>query len=331
MKILVTGGAGYVGSQLTAALWQDGHEVQVLDSLMFGGDSIVSLLEAERFSLHVGDVRSAETLRRAVDGVDAIIHLAALVGEPACAKRPDVTREINADATAGLVEVARSSGVSRFIFASTCSNYGVSDSDVDADETAPLHPLSLYAETKIQAEQSVLAACTPTFHTCVLRLATVFGLSPRMRFNLLVNQFVRDAVCRGEVIVYRPDAWRPLTHIRDAVAAYRRCLAAPAEQIAGEIFNVGTANYRKRDLLDILQRLVPTMRVELHEGTSDPRDYRVSFKKIEQALGFAPLYTLEPSIVALQTALKQGIFRDPYNAMYDAWFDEAQLIHFHDS
>lgn len=320
-----------MGAVLSAALLCDGHDVRVLDSLMFGGDGVVGLLEDPRFSLQVDDIRSASAVRRAVEGIDVVIHLAALVGEPACGKRPDVAREINLDATVQLVDLARAHGVSRFIFASTCSNYGVSDPSLEAEENAPLHPLSLYAETKIAAEQAVLAAHHATFHPCVLRLATVFGLSPRMRFNLMVSQFVRDAVCGREVMLYRPEAWRPLTHVRDAVDAYRRCIAASTDTVSGQVFNAGTANYRKRDLIDILMRIVPETKVELREGASDPRDYRVSFAKIRRVLGFSPSHTLEGAMIALKIALEQGVFGDPYAAVYEAWYDEAQLVPWVDS
>ncbi len=316
MKLLVTGGAGYIGSVLVPELLQHGHRVRVLDNFTFGGESLLGAYDHRAFEVAPGEVRDRDLLRAVLSGVDGVIHLAAVVGDPACAQDPEAARRINLQATCDLIDLGRELGVNRFVFASTCSNYGVSDTTRLADETTPLNPVSLYAETKVAAEEYVMAAAGDRFCATVVRLATVFGLSPRMRFDLLVNEFVRDAVLDRKVVVYGPSSWRPFLHVRDAARAFVACLAAPEPLIRGQVFNVGCGNYRKMELLDLLSQNVPGLRVELAEGKADPRDYRVSFDKIQRLLRFETAYDLKTGIEKITDALARGVIRAPRSRVY---------------
>jgi nucleoside-diphosphate-sugar epimerase len=271
MKVLVTGGAGYIGSVLTSHLLQVGHRVRVLDALMFGGESLLGVYDHSDFEFVRADVREAEEVAPALEGVDAVIHLAAIVGEPACRMYAELARTTNLDATISLVDQAKREGVSRFVFTSTCSNYGISDISILAGEEMPLNPISLYSETKVEAEKYVVGAADDTFCASVLRLATAYGLSPRMRFDLLVNELVRDAVSRKWVVLYGPESWRPFVHVKDVARAFETVLEAPGDVISGSTFNVGadSENYQKVQLAELIKKHVPYADMEIMDRKSD--------------------------------------------------------------
>jgi nucleoside-diphosphate-sugar epimerase len=317
---LVTGGAGYVGSLLVADLLARGTRVRVLDSLLHG--SVPSLLGPfgdERFEFLHGDVRDPDAVREAVDGVDAVVHLAAIVGDPACARDEDTARKVNFEATAGLLDAAEAAGVRRFLFASTCSNYGkLADGDAVATEEWELRPLSVYAESKVEAELEVLARNREGFETACLRLATVYGASPRMRFDLTVNEFTRDVALDGSLVVYGEQFWRPYVHVRDAASAFALALDAPAESLAGQVFNVGSTdeNYRKLDLVELLRERFPSLDVEYVHRDEDPRDYRVSFEKIATVLGYGAERTVADGVDEVIRLLESRIIEDPHAAVY---------------
>lgn len=310
MKILVTGGAGYVGAVLVPELLGRGHHVTVWDNFHYGGHGLLGVLEHPHFILWKRDIREQLCLTH----IEVVIHLAAIVGGQACSKNPGETMEINVDATRHLVELARNDGVTRFIFASTCSNYGVLDSDNVATEEAPLQPTSLYAETKVRAEEIVLAAQRPGFRTMALRLASVYGLSPRMRFDLLLNEFARDAVMTSCLSLHDPDSWRPFVHLRDVVRAISQFAEQPFFD-NHQIFNVGGHNLQKKEIVQILKRLVPWPEVRVKESEKDPRNYRVDFSRIKR-FGFIPNYTPEEGLISLVQAVKLGVFEDAYSSMY---------------
>jgi nucleoside-diphosphate-sugar epimerase len=318
-KILVTGGAGYVGSIVVDELLGAGHRVRVLDTLLHG--SVPSLLIVwgnPEFEFMHGDVRDQDACRAALEGVDAVVHLAAIVGDPACSREPDLAREVNLEATTRLLDDAGAAGVERFVFASTCSNYGRLGDDALAVEDFPLAPISLYAETKVAAEQAVLHRSVNGFAGCCLRLATVYGTSPRMRFDLTVNEFAREVALDRELLVYGEQFWRPYVHVRDAAQAVLLALAAPTETVAGEVFNVGDTNenYRKLDLVEILLQRFPQARVEFVHKDEDPRDYRVSFEKVKQGLGFAAKWSVPVGTDEVIALLTSGLLADPYADFY---------------
>ena len=233
-----------------------------------------------------------------------VVHLAAIVGDPACSRDPELARAVNREGTKALLDDAEAAGVERFVLASTCSNYGkMADAEVYATEDWELRPVSLYAETKVDAE---------------LRFATVYGASPRMRFDLTVNEFSRDMLLKGELVVYGEQFWRPYVHVRDAARAVMTVLDSPPDATSGEVFNVGDTaeNYRKLDLVELLTERVPEAQVSYVHKDEDPRDYRVSFEKVKEKLGFEVSRTVPDGMDEILALLRSGLLEDPYAAGY---------------
>lgn len=307
-SVLVSGGAGYIGSILTRQLLEDGWRVRVLDALFYGAASLLDVRDHPRFELIQGDTRDDACVTRALEGVDAVVHVAELVGDPACAVDPELTRAINLDATRRLAALARAGGVRRFVYPSSCSVYGASDSVVDED--SPLHPVSLYAETKIAAEEAIQALGDGRFEPVILRLATVFGRSPRPRFDLVVNLLTARAIADGEVTLFGGSQWRPFVHVADAAAAIRFCLTAPAEDVSGQIFNVGSdnLNYTIGEIADTVLDATPGARLR-EIADPDARNYRVSFARL-RSLGFEPSTPIRTGIAEIQRALSTGEVTD---------------------
>lgn len=304
-RVVVTGGAGYIGSVLVHYLLESGYHVAVIDNLRYGGHGLLGVWNHPHFQFCKQDIRDQQALVGLLQGADVLVHLAAIVGHPACFQDTYGAWSTNYAGTCYLLEVARSVGVRHFVFASTCSNYGVCGW---ATEKTSLEPLSIYSQTKVEAETQVLVAQIPV--TTVLRLATVYGISPRMRFDLLLNEFIRDALGNG-LEVYGPDSWRPLIHVQDVARAIEW---AVAREVDG-IFNVGGDNRRKQDIVDSIKHIYPQMTVEVKKGKEDPRNYRVSFRKISEH-GFVSRYTPEDSIGTISRALGLGVFGDPYEERY---------------
>jgi nucleoside-diphosphate-sugar epimerase len=313
--ILVTGGAGYVGAVVVDELLERGYSVRVLDTLLHG--SVPSLLQSwsnERFQFVRGDIRDSSARRAALEDVRAVLHLAAIVGDPACARDPETARAVNVDATRGLLDDAEAAGVERCVIASTCSNYGkMADSNIYATEEFELRPVSLYAETKVAAELDALERADG-LGTCCLRFATVYGVSPRMRFDLTVNEFTREVALGAELVVFGEQFWRPYVHVRDAARAIVACLEAASDAVAGEVFNVGATdqNLRKQDLVELLVARLPDTKIERVARAEDPRDYRVSFEKIGSTLGFAVTRTVAEGVDEVLALLRSGAVIDPF-------------------
>jgi nucleoside-diphosphate-sugar epimerase len=318
-SILVTGGGGYIGSVVVDELLSRGHGVRVLDSLIHG--SVPSLLHVwnhRNFDFVQGDIRDRGLTRGALEDVSAIVHLAAIVGDPACARQPSLAREVNLEGTRKLFDDAEAMGIRRVVFASTCSNYGMRDSGALATEEDELAPVSLYAETKVAAELDLLARSNGVPATCCLRFATVYGASPRMRFDLTINEFTRDVCLGTDLVVFGEQFWRPYIHIRDAAQAVVLALESPDEKVARQVFNVGDTeeNYRKLDIVELLKQRVPSAKIAFVHKDEDPRDYRVSFEKIKAQLGFRAERSVSDGIDEVIGLLQSGIIGDPYAAAY---------------
>jgi nucleoside-diphosphate-sugar epimerase len=313
--LLVVGGAGYVGSVLVRTLLAAGYRVRVLDCLLFDqGTSLASVFDLPGFEFVRGDLTDRGTVAAALEGVGGVVLLAALVGDPVCRKYPELARKTNDEGAKQLFELVEEAGIDRFVFTSTCSNYGLRDTDEPADEEAALAPLSLYAETKVEFERFVLAR-EGSWRTCptILRVATAYGLSPRMRFDLTISEFTRTLASGEELIVYDADSWRPYCHVADICKAIRTVLEAPEESVRGEVFNVGASdeNYTKRMVVEAVQEhLEGAGRVRFTEGGQDARNYRVSFEKIRSRLGFEPDHRVPESVGRLIGALRVGAFDD---------------------
>jgi nucleoside-diphosphate-sugar epimerase len=314
---LVSGGAGYLGIPAIHELHDRGRSVRVLDALLHDEqDEIVAELGSRGVEVIRGDIRDPAARRRALDGVDEIVHLAAIVGDPACARDPQLSQAVNVDATAALVADACTAGVRRFVFASTCSNYGrTADATVPIAEDGALAPVSLYAEQKVAIERALLNGAQAPMEVTCLRLATLYGVAPRMRFDLTVNEFTRDLWAGRNLHVFGERFWRPYVHVRDAALAIRLALDAPPEQVAGEVFNVGQSgeNFRKLDLVDIIRSQIDRGTVSFVHRDEDPRSYRVSFDKIARVLGFHPAMTVADGVAEIVAALDSGRFRDPFD------------------
>jgi nucleoside-diphosphate-sugar epimerase len=323
MRVTVTGGAGYIGSILVYHLLEQGAEVTVLDRLFYGGEPLTPLVGRPGFRLLTGDVRDDKALREAMTGADAVVHLAAIVGDPACAANEDLSWSINRDGVRAALRMAQECGAGRFLFSSTCSNYGVSSPDTLASEDAALNPLSIYAKSKVEAEAAVLGAEGDIAAT-VLRFATICGVSPRMRFDLLVAEMARAAALGEPIDIYAPDAWRPFLHVRDAARAISRCISEPvSELVAGRVFNVVGENYQKKGLAELTRRHFPDVKIETTDRMPDLRDYRVSAGLIDKTLGFRPQLTIEDAFLETARAVQQGLFRDPHWRGRSALLDDA--------
>jgi nucleoside-diphosphate-sugar epimerase len=316
---LITGGSGYIGALLAQELLGAGHEVRVLDSLLHGQEDIAREQEQAGVEVIRADIRDAEARRRALTDAEAVVHLAAIVGDPACALDPQVSDDVNVQATRALVADANELGVERLVFASTCSNYGrMADPDVPITEEGELRPVSLYAEQKVGMEQLILASGNGQTQPTCLRFATVYGVGRRMRFDLTVNEFTRDLWADRELEVFGEQFWRPYIHVRDAARAVRTVLEAPTEKVAGRVFNAGRSgeNYRKLDLVEEIGKQIDRGSVSYVRRDEDPRDYKVSFDKIKAELGFETLMTVPDGIVEIIAALDAKQFGDPYDGRY---------------
>ena len=317
--VLVTGGGGYIGVPLCEELLASGRRVRVLDLLLHGQTSAADQLERAGVEVLQGDIRDPEARRVALRGADAVVHLAAIVGDPACARDPALSHEVNVEASGALAADARQAGAVRLIFASTCSNYGrMSDPTVPITEEGELAPVSLYAEQKVQIEKALLAGENGGLKPTCLRFATVYGSAPRMRFDLTVNEFTRDLWADRDLEVFGEQFWRPYVHVRDAARAIRVVLDASPERVGGDVFNVGRSgeNYRKLDLVEEIRRRIPSGRVSYVHRDEDPRDYKVSFEKIRKTLGFETLMTVPDGIAELIDRLNAGDFPNPFDPVY---------------
>ena len=304
-KILVTGGGGYVGSVLARKLLDKHYYVRILDQLVFGKESVQDLLSHKNFDLMVGSVEDEYITKKAVQDVDAVIHLAGISNDPCCDLAPELTYKVNYLGTKQLLNLSKEAGVKRFIFASTASVYGASGDNLVNEESAT-NPVSLYAKTKLECEKLVAQEQTDNFSTCSLRKSTIYGYSPRMRFDLVVNILTAMAIKEKKIMINGGDQWRPHLHLSDAANAYLLCLESPDEKIRGQIFNVGSENFRIKDVAKTVKDIFPDIKV-FESNTADKRSYMASFDKITNSLNFKPEKTIKDGILEIKEAFDKEL------------------------
>ena len=312
-RVLVTGGAGFIGSHLTRMLLDRGYHVRVLDRFDYGRNGMANLRHS-RLEVLQGDICNTRDLNHAMRDVDGVIALAAIVGDPACNLDPEETINLNYTATKLLVDACNFHGVRRLVFASSCSVYGASNHDL-LTERSRLNPVSLYARTRVLSENIIFDRYGDV-EPVVLRLSTVFGLSPRMRFDLVVNTLTVRAVVERKISIFGGDQWRPNVHCRDAARAFLLALEAPTKVVSGEIFNVGgeALNHKISEIGLMVARVVEGVDVVIQDEINDRRDYRVSFEKIRRALGFVPEMSVEDGIREVAAAVQRDAALQHYQS-----------------
>lgn len=313
--VLVVGGAGYIGAVLVRKLLDRGTKVRLLDSLVYGDSAIGEVLDHPNLEFMNGDCRNIQDVVKAMTGATSVIHLAAVVGDPACEQDKQNALEINYSATRMMVEIAKGHGIGRFIFASSCSVYGASEFVMD--ERSRTEPISLYGKTKIDSEKVLLDARSEAFHPIILRFATVFGLAPRPRFDLVVNLLTAKARQEGVITIYNGEQWRPFIHVDDIARGIVETLYAPIQNVSGEIFNVGDdrLNFTLGQIAGKIREHFPETLVQEVEN-NDRRNYRVSFAKIRNQIGFSCNRTIDDGIVEIAQAFDRHVIEDYQEAFY---------------
>jgi nucleoside-diphosphate-sugar epimerase len=340
-KVLVIGGAGYLGSVLVERLLVLGYPVRILDSFIYGKKSVEAFKGNKDVEILEGDIRNVESVSSAIKNVSSVILLAAVVGDPASKARPEQTVETNFLAAQAISSACKRSGVEKFVYASTCSVYGVG-ADI-LDENAPLNPVSLYAKTKISSEESIMQMADSNFKPTIMRMSTLYGYSPRMRFDLVVNTMTMSAYLDKQINVFGGGQWRPLVHVQDAAEAYIKVLENDAAR--GKIYNVGSEkqNYKISEVANLVIGAVgafertperttaqtpgPEFKINTQSDNTDARDYRVSFKKINIELGFDVVSTIPDAALEIYAKLASKEIKDPKQKVYyNHYFDSSEEL-----
>jgi nucleoside-diphosphate-sugar epimerase len=323
--ILITGGGGYIGSFAVEQFITAGYKVKIFDKFIFGEDPVKTYISSPAVELVKGDIRDTQFVMSQLKEVDAVLHLAAIVGAPESSRIPELTWDINYHATKNLIdEVIKANqlgqiNVKRFIFVSTCSNYGSSGSNTYVNEQSSLDPISPYAESKVTAEKYLTSIDTKSLNWTICRLATVYGVSPRMRFDLLVNEFTREAVLKKKLIIYGNQG-RAFVHIADVINSFKLFLESPIELVTAKIFNVGDtqeSNKTKSELGQLVASVIKGTEVSVIEKDLDDRDYKVNFDLIRKSLGFKTTKTIKEGIREIEEYITSHLNNiDPYDNKY---------------
>jgi len=305
--VLISGGAGYIGSALVSRILRDTKwNVKVFDDLMYGGNSLFQFFNFDRFSFIKGDLRKFH-LEKILNDVDFVVNLAALVGEPICKKYPKEAKEINYEANLNLAKNCELMGISRYLMMSTCSNYGLRENQEMLTENDELQPISLYSETKVESEKKLLNEFND-LSTIILRASTAYGMASRIRFDLLLHQFIFEAWVKKQINLFGPNSWRPMVHVDDIARAIVLSLTNNEKIKHKDVFNVGSndQNFKK---IELAQMVANRLDVDIVESQSkkDPRDYRVSFDKISTELGFDTIHKPKESVEQIVTSLENGL------------------------
>jgi nucleoside-diphosphate-sugar epimerase len=321
-RVLVTGGAGYVGSVLVPKLLAAGHEVCVLDLYLYGERVLDAVRGDPRLTEVKGDLRDRALLGRILPGCDAVIHLACISNDPSFELDPELGKSINYDAFFGLVDIAKDSGVRRFIYASSSSVYGVKPGQ-DVTEELALEPLTDYSRYKAMCEDVLQHKRAPGFTTLILRPATVCGYSPRQRLDLAVNVMAAHAHCNRVIKVFGGGQMRPNLHIQDMTDLYLATLGWPDAAIDGRIYNAGYQNHTIADIAGIVKSVMGDDIAIRTTPTDDNRSYHISSEKIRRELGFSPRHSIEHAVRELKEAFEAGLLPDP---MGDPRYSNIKLM-----
>jgi nucleoside-diphosphate-sugar epimerase len=325
-RVLVVGGAGYLGSILTERLLRRGFRVRVLDNFLYGRRSLDALCGDENLEIYEGDLRNIHTCVTSLKDTNAVILLAAIVGDPASNARPTETIETNVLAAQALASACKLHHINRFLYASTCSVYGVGADLLDED--APLNPVSLYARTKIESEKIILEMGDEYFSPTILRMGTLYGYSPRMRFDLVVNTMSMKSFVDKKIQVFGGSQWRPLIGVEDAAEVFIRCIEADLQDVGNRVFNVGSdsQNYQIDQVAEIVAAALGGIPILKDNSNLDARDYRVSFSRLNRALGFIPGQTIDAAARGIFEKLSSGVIRNPSQRIdYNHFFDSAEV------
>jgi nucleoside-diphosphate-sugar epimerase len=326
-NVLVIGGAGYLGNIVVRKILDSGRNVRVLDSFIYGAQALSDLEHNPKLQIVEGDFRNIETVVSCLEDIDAVILLAAVVGDPASKARPTQTIETNLLAAQSLAYACSTHCISRFIYASTCSVYGKGDKILDENST--LNPISLYARTKIASEKSILNMSNSNFKPTILRMGTLYGYSKRMRFDLVVNTMTMKAFTDKKIQVFGGEQWRPLLHVDDAADVYCKCIDKPLDIVGSQIFNVGSEeqNYQIKDISKIICSSIKNIKIETLKSDIDNRDYQVSFQKIKIGLQFMPKNSIQNSCKKIYKSLQNEEFKNPEaKVYYNHYFDSTEEI-----
>lgn len=305
--ILVTGGAGYIGSVLCGQLLQAGYEVTCVDRFFFGTQTVAAYKDDPLFHMLRADTRTMEVSH--FKAMHAVVDLAGLSNDPACDLATDLTESINYKGAVHIAKLAKEAGVSRYIYASSCSVYGRGQEGQPVNETSPCHPVSLYAKCKLQVEQELLKLADDSFCLVLPRFATVYGASPRMRFDLIINIMTMFAYTRRKIIVLGGgQQWRPVVHVRDICTMLEAFLKAPVKKVNKAVFNIGSnvQNYRVIEVARNIQDLIPGVEIDIAPDDADKRSYNVDFSKLREAFGFEPAYDLVSGSKEVLAGLRDG-------------------------
>lgn len=315
-RVLVIGGGGYIGSALLQRLLNKGYQVRLLDLLLFGKEPLEEIIDHPNLEIFQEDFRQVQSVLKAAQDVDAIIHLGAIVGDPACAYDEQLTKDTNFLATRMIAEVAQCAGIKRFVFASTCSVYGASDEILD--EKSVLNPVSLYARSKIASEEELRKMASNRFSPVFMRFGTIYGLSGRTRFDLVINLLTAKALFDRKITLFGGDQWRPFVHVEDAAKAVLLALESPLDVVHNRVFNVGSnaQNYTINQIGDLIQQAIPEAEVVQMGDDTDKRNYRVDFSRIHNELGFEPDWSVEKGVRQVQDAITSGKVTDYQAAHY---------------
>ena len=311
---LVTGGAGYVGSVLVPKLIEKGYDVRVMDLMLFG-DSSLKTVEND-CEIVRGDLRNLELVKRCLQGVDVVVHLAAISNDPCSDLNPKLTYEVNFEATRSLVDMAKKEGVKRFIYASSSSVYGIKE-ESEVTENLSLEPITIYSQTKALSEEVVIDRASESFTPIVVRPATVCGYSPRQRLDVIVNILASNAINNGKITVFGGEQKRPNLHIEDMVDLYSDLLSASKEKISGEVFNYGGDNHTVNELANIVREVIgDNVTIEKIPDNNDPRSYSISSRKMKRVLGISPKKNVSDAVVDLKNAFSSGLINNPSDSKY---------------